>query len=339
MGNRHPAPGPQPAHSSAPGASSRRGGHGKAPPTSAPGFRHSTPAAAAAAAANPLSSGGSLKLPTGPELLASIAEPPTSAPVSAAEPVVVDAAAAALLAGATETGLAGLGSALPSVAPGGALATAAALPAATLLPTAPLAAGGAPLTSAVAGLGAAGAGCSAAGVAVAPVVAPDQQPAAGVIFGCTSKTYDECHALSMVGLPRKYMPLVHSIVADHTLIFLFNFSDRMLHGVYRATSDGQDTMSADAWRGTAPTPKTSTGLGMELDDDDGSPFPAQCSFDIIEEFAPVPEAEFKHVLEYTERQRFKFKLSKYQCRDLIEAMCNYDAKRRTHRLLDELSLG
>ena len=138
----------------------------------------------------------------------------------------------------------------------------------------------------------------------APPIAPplaqmlpliSQQPpadiAAGIIFGCTSLTYDECHvrhrqpnnsplrtdawpspaemealrallhgtlmasawpcglppvwwhshdlcfptwwqALSMVGLPRKYLPLVRSIVAGHTLIFLFNFTDRMLHGVY-----------------------------------------------------------------------------------------------------------
>ena len=56
-------------------------------------------------------------------------------------------------------------------------------------------------------------------------------------------------------------------------------------------------------------------------------------------FAPTPEAEFKHVLEYTERQRFKFKLSKWQCRDLVEAMCRHDAKLRAKRLSDELSLG
>lgn len=63
--------------------------------------------------------------------------------------------------------------------------------------------------------------------------------AAGVIFGCTNSTYEECFRLSMVGLPRKYLPLVESIVAEHTLIFLFNFSDRQLHGVYIATSAGQ----------------------------------------------------------------------------------------------------
>ena len=54
-------------------------------------------------------------------------------------------------------------------------------------------------------------------------------------------------------------------------------------------------------------------------------------------YRPVPEAEFRHILEYTERQRFKFKLSRWQCRDLLETMCAYDAKLRTKRLLSELS--
>jgi hypothetical protein len=48
---------------------------------------------------------------------------------------------------------------------------------------------------------------SAPGVSVSPGVA------AGVIFGCNNETYDECFELSMVGLPRKYMPLAHSVRA------------------------------------------------------------------------------------------------------------------------------
>ena len=44
---------------------------------------------------------------------------------------------------------------------------------------------------------------------------------------------------TQVGLPRKYLPLVQSIKRGHTLVFLFNFSNRQLHGVYIATSDGQ----------------------------------------------------------------------------------------------------
>ena len=55
--------------------------------------------------------------------------------------------------------------------------------------------------------------------------------------------------------------------------------------------------------------------------------------------SPVPESEFRHILEYTERQRFKFKLSRWQCRDLVETMCNHDAKRRSQRLLAEVRLS
>ena len=87
----------------------------------------------------------------------------------------------------------------------------------------------------------------------------------------------------MVGLPRKYLPLVQSIKRGHTLVFLFNFSNRQvcdlpvishplpmcmhltvflfhfsnrqLHGVYLATSDGQENLSLTAWKTLAPTPK------------------------------------------------------------------------------------
>ena len=166
------------------------------------------------------------------------------------------------------------------------------------------------------------------------------QAASGIIFGCTSSTFDECFALSMVGLPRKYLPLVKSIVGGYTLIFLFNFSDRQLHGVYLATSDGQENLSLTAWRTSAPLPKFNGADGeIDASDADGSPFPAQCTFNIVEEFAPVPEAEFRHILEYTERQRFKFKLSRWQCRDLLETLCMYDAKQRARRLFDELQLS
>ena len=51
---------------------------------------------------------------------------------------------------------------------------------------------------------------------------------------------------------------------------------------------------------------------------------------------PVPEPEFRHVLEYTERQRFRFKLSRYQCRDLLHAMARNEARLRADRLLASL---
>lgn len=38
---------------------------------------------------------------------------------------------------------------------------------------------------------------------------------------------------------------------------------------------------------------------------------------------------------YTERQRFKFKLSYWQCRDLIQTLCRHDAKLRARRICDQ----
>jgi len=172
--------------------------------------------------------------------------------------------------------------------------------------------------------------------------------AAGVIFGCTNSTFGECFELALVGLPGKYLPLVESIAKDKTLIFIFNFSDRLLHGVYRATSDGRENMSLSAWTGSSPCAKLAARvkdelpLALELEDEasaeDGSPFPAQCSFDILEEFAPLPESEVKHVLEYTERQRFKFKLSHWQCRDIVDAFVQQEARARLRKLLKVMAI-
>ena len=156
------------------------------------------------------------------------------------------------------------------------------------------------------------------------------EPAAGVIFSCTDATFEQCYEMSVVGLPRKYLPLVGSIAAGRTLLFLFNFSTRTIHGVYLATSEGTENLHPGAF-----TAGSARDVG-EMPDEEvqaGSPFPAQCSFSILEEFAPCPEAEIKHVLEYTERQRFRFKLSRYQCRDLLHAMARNEARLRADRLL------
>ena len=65
----------------------------------------------------------------------------------------------------------------------------------------------------------------------------------------------------------------------------------------------------------------------------------RCAFPRRSLRRPTPETEFRHILEYTERQRFKFKLSRWQCRDLVETMCTYDAKLRPRRLLAEVRLS
>ena len=59
-----------------------------------------------------------------------------------------------------------------------------------------------------------------------------------------------------------------------------------------APTVAQENMSLTAWKTLAPTPKMGrrdepTSIEVESDNEGGSPFPAQCTFDIVEEFAPV----------------------------------------------------
>ena len=116
------------------------------------------------------------------------------------------------------------------------------------------------------------------------------------------------------------------------------------HRDARTCRASQENLSTIAWTKTADgIPKAKAiRMGLEPDevgeDESSSPFPAQCSFAVVEECTPMPEAEFKHVLEYTERQRFKFKLSRWQCKDLVELMCHHEAKKRTRRLLKTLKV-
>ena len=93
-----------------------------------------------------------------------------------------------------------------------------------------------------------------------------------------------------------------------TLFFLFNFSDRQLHGLYRASSAGQENLSPDAWAHAIPSEVSGAedGESQGGGGEGSTPFPAQCRFEIVEEFMPLPEAECRHVLEYSERQRFKY---------------------------------
>ena len=112
-------------------------------------------------------------------------------------------------------------------------------------------------------------------------------------------------------------------------------------------ASSQENISLTAWTGGVSSAKNAARkdelpVPHELDEDvlpeGGSPFPAQCSFDILEEFAPLPEAEVKHVLEYTERQRFKFKLSHWQCRDIVDAFVQQESRARLRKLLKQLRL-
>ncbi|XP_024315260.1 kelch-like protein 29 isoform X3 [Brachypodium distachyon] len=69
---------------------------------------------------------------------------------------------------------------------------------------------------------------------------------AGVIFGCTHKTINECLSKQLFGLPAGHFTYVKNIKPGLPL-FLFNYSDRKMHGIFEAATSGQLAIDQFAW--------------------------------------------------------------------------------------------
>lgn len=61
---------------------------------------------------------------------------------------------------------------------------------------------------------------------------------AGVIFTCTEDSLDDCLRAGVFGLPRTHFQYVQH-VRPSMVLFLFNFSTRELHGIFRAITGGK----------------------------------------------------------------------------------------------------
>lgn len=125
-----------------------------------------------------------------------------------------------------------------------------------------------------------------------------------VIFGCTNATMNECLSKNLFGLPSRHMVYVQNIKKGMHL-FLFNYTDRKLHGVYEAISDGKKNIDTTAW--------ASHGTGQTM-------YPAQVSARIDKQCEPLRENDFKHVIRdnyYGQSNHFKFELDHQQTYNLI----------------------
>jgi len=78
---------------------------------------------------------------------------------------------------------------------------------------------------------------------------------AGVIFTCTEDSLQDCLRARVFGLPRTHFQYVQH-VRPSMVLFLFNFSTRELHGIFRATTGGrldQETQGVNPdWAGKFP---------------------------------------------------------------------------------------
>lgn len=72
-------------------------------------------------------------------------------------------------------------------------------------------------------------------------------PESGAIFMCNKRTKEECLKGKLFGLPSSMTDLVLNVRKGMTL-FLFEYESRLLHGVFRATSDGGINIDREAFR-------------------------------------------------------------------------------------------
>ncbi|XP_035816052.1 uncharacterized protein [Zea mays] len=125
----------------------------------------------------------------------------------------------------------------------------------------------------------------------------------GMIFGCKPDTIEECFKKQLFGLPAVHYSYVKNVKPGMPL-FLFNYIDRRLHGIFEAASLGQMSIDPYAWSN---------------EDLLKTPFPAQVRICIRTRYPPMLESRYKTVLgaNYYDRHLFYFELDHTQTEALI----------------------
>ncbi|KQJ91511.1 uncharacterized protein LOC100841770 isoform X2 [Brachypodium distachyon] len=118
---------------------------------------------------------------------------------------------------------------------------------------------------------------------------------AGAIFMSNSETREQCFRTNVFGLPPEYEPFVTDVKQGMPL-FLFDYTERKLYGVFEATSDGGMNINRAAFRSNGRT------------------YPAQVCFNIVWKCRPLREDEFFPAIEenYYFSKKFYFDLSYQQ---------------------------
>ncbi|CAA7041441.1 unnamed protein product [Microthlaspi erraticum] len=125
----------------------------------------------------------------------------------------------------------------------------------------------------------------------------------GVILGCKWSTIKECHAKKLFGLPAPHMAYIKNIDPGLTL-FLFNYSDRTLQGIFEAASEGTMNIDPKAWSPNGTDP---------------SPYPAQVKIRVRMRCQPLVEEEFRPAIaeNYKDEKMFSFELDRSQTNKLL----------------------
>ncbi|KAL6528570.1 hypothetical protein OROMI_029215 [Orobanche minor] len=128
----------------------------------------------------------------------------------------------------------------------------------------------------------------------------------GVIFGCTRSTIRECLANQLFGLPAQHFSYVQNIEPGLPL-FLFDYSERKLHGIYEAASSGKMGIDSYAW---------TTGGS------DRTKYPAQVQVRLRLQCQALMENQFKPIImdNYYSQSHFWFELDHVQASKLLSKL-------------------
>ncbi|KAJ4825733.1 hypothetical protein Tsubulata_035306 [Turnera subulata] len=129
---------------------------------------------------------------------------------------------------------------------------------------------------------------------------PGLFPDCGAIFMSNRVTRKECLRRGLLGLPSGQYSFVKQVKAG-MILFLFEFENRQLHGVFQASSDGALNIVPNAFCST------------------GKQFPAQVKFIPLWNCSPLREDEFRGAIRenYFSANKFNFGLSEWQVRRLL----------------------
>ncbi|MCL7032237.1 hypothetical protein MKW94_018324 [Papaver nudicaule] len=152
----------------------------------------------------------------------------------------------------------------------------------------------------------------------------------GVILGCTRHTIKECLSNQLFGLPAGHFAYVKKIRPGLPL-FLFNYSDRQLHGIYEAASSGEMNINPYGWSEDGQEP---------------TKYPAQVHMLIRKQCKALSETQYKTILidNYYAEDHLWFELDHVQTRRLIrlfesspvakpkQALIKHDKKVKSERV-------
>lgn len=112
----------------------------------------------------------------------------------------------------------------------------------------------------------------------------------GMVFVCTTQTFDESVKRMLLGLPKQYMLQLKKLT-PRSHIFLFNKSTKTMHAGYHPGGEADWNICPQAF-----TPIRYDSEGNAKRQPPGSKYPAQIPFTIFRHLAPLPEEAFQGVL-------------------------------------------